>query len=166
MTSNLGTADLRKASIGFAKAGEAVTYEKMKEKVNDALKAHFRPEFLNRIDEVVVFHELSTEEIMDIVDLMVRRVREQLEGQGLGLELTLEAKRLLANKGYDPALGARPLRRAIQRLVEQPLSEKILLKEFSAGETIIVDADGEEIVFRSIGKLEPPPVELAGSASE
>ncbi len=166
MTSNLGTADLRKASIGFAKTGEAVTYEKMKEKVHDALKAHFRPEFLNRIDEVVVFHELSKEEVMEIVDLLTRRVREQLEGQGLGFELTLDAKRKLAEEGYDPALGARPLRRAIQRLVEQPLSERILQKEFSAGETIIVDVEEDEIVFRAIAKLEPPPVELAGSASE
>jgi len=165
MTSNLGTADLRKASIGFAKAGEAVTYEKMKEKVNDALKAHFRPEFLNRIDEVVVFHELSKEEVMEIVDLLTKRVREQLEGQGLGLELSNDAKRKLADEGYDPALGARPLRRAIQRLVEQPLSERILMKEFSAGETIIVDVEDGEIVFRSIGKLEPPPVELAGSGA-
>jgi ATP-dependent Clp protease ATP-binding subunit ClpC len=165
MTSNLGTADLRKASIGFAKTGEAVTYEKMKEKVNDALKAHFRPEFLNRIDEVVVFHELSREEVMEIVDLLTKRVREQLEGQGLGFELSLDAKRKLADEGYDPALGARPLRRAIQRLVEQPLSERILLKEFSAGETIIVDVEDGEIVFKAMGRIEPPPVELAGSGA-
>jgi ATP-dependent Clp protease ATP-binding subunit ClpC len=165
MTSNLGTADLRKASIGFAKANEAVTYERMKERVNDALKQHFRPEFLNRIDEVIVFHELSKEEVTEIVDLLIRRVRDQLEGQGLGLELTNEAKVLLADKGYDPALGARPLRRAIQRLVEQPLSERILMKDFAAGETIIVDAENDEIVFHSTGKLEPPPVELAGSGA-
>ena len=113
----------------------------------------------------MVFHELSKEEVMEIVDLLIKRVREQLEGQGLGFELTLEAKRLLAEEGYDPALGARPLRRAIQRLVEQPLSERILLKEFNAGETIIVDVEDDEIVFRSIAKLEPPPVELAGSGA-
>ena len=92
----------------------------MKEKVNDALKAHFRPEFLNRIDEVIVFHELSKDEVTEIVDLMIRRVRDQLESQGLGLELTQAAKYLLVDKGYDPALGARPLRRAIQRMVEDP----------------------------------------------
>src|SRR2546429_122856 len=126
MTSNLGTADLRKASIGFAKTGGDVTYEKMKEKVNEALKQHFRPEFLNRIDDVIVFHEPSREDIVSIVDLMIGRLREQLEGQGLGFELTLEAKELLAEKGYDPQLGARPLRRSIQRMIEQPLSEKIL----------------------------------------
>jgi ATP-dependent Clp protease ATP-binding subunit ClpC len=161
MTSNLGTADLRKATIGFAKTDEAVTYEKMKERVNEALKQHFRPEFLNRIDETIVFHELSRAEVTEIVDLMIRRVRDQLDSQGLGLELTSAAKELLAEKGYDPQLGARPLRRAIQRLVEDPLSERILWKEFRAGETVIVDAEAGEIVFRSIEGIEPPPVELA-----
>ena len=105
MTSNLGTADLRKASVGFGKSDEAVSYEKMKEKVNEALKQHFRPEFLNRIDEVIVFHELSKPEVTSIVDLMIKRVANQLEGQGLGIELTQEAKLHLADKGYDPTLG-------------------------------------------------------------
>src|SRR5206468_1842160 len=142
MTSNLGTADLRKAAIGFGPSSEAVTYEKMKERVMEELKRSFRPEFLSRIDEVIVFNELSQPEVTEIVDLMIKRVTEQLEGQGLGLELTPEAKLLLAKKGYDPQLGARPLRRAIQRQVEDPLSEKILWKEFHAGETIVVDVDG------------------------
>ncbi|HYH51298.1 MAG TPA: ATP-dependent Clp protease ATP-binding subunit [Acidimicrobiia bacterium] len=166
MTSNLGTADLRKASLGFAKADEAVTYERMKEKVNDELKRHFRPEFLNRIDEVIVFHELSRAEVTEIVDLMIKRVINQLEGQGITLDLTPAAKDLLAQKGYDPTLGARPLRRAIQRLVEDPLSERILWKEFRAGETVVVDADGDQIAFRSIEGIEPPPVETVGSGSE
>ncbi|HUJ64600.1 MAG TPA: ATP-dependent Clp protease ATP-binding subunit, partial [Acidimicrobiales bacterium] len=171
MTSNLGTADLRKASVGFAKTDEAVTYEKMKQKVHDALKAHFRPEFLNRIDDVIVFHELTKDEVTEIIDLMVKRVRDQLETQGLGLELTQAAKYFVVDKGYDSTLGARPLRRALQRMVEDPLSEKILWKEFRAGETIIVDVEqdaelGEPvIVFRSIEGLEPPPVELAGAGS-
>ena len=130
------------------------------------LKKVFRPELLNRIDEVIVFHELSREEVTEIVDLMIRRVSEQLEGQGFGFELTPAAKGLLAEKGYDPTLGARPLRRAIQQLVEDPLSERILWKEFTVGETIIVDAEGEEIVFRSIQGIEPPPVEMAGTSSE
>ncbi len=166
MTSNLGTADLRRASIGFAKADEAVTYEKMKEKVTEELKRHFRPEFLNRIDEVIVFAELTRDEVKAIVDLLIRRVAEQLEHQGIGLELTDAAKDLLARKGYDPSLGARPLRRAIQRLVEDPLSERILWKEFHAGETVVVDALGDEIVFRAVEGVEPPSVELAGSGSE
>ena len=168
MTSNLGTADLRKASIGFAKTSEAVTYEKMKEKVNDALKTHFRPEFLNRIDDVIVFHELTKEEVTQIVDLMIKRVVNQLEGQGITLELTPNAKLHLADKGYDPTLGARPLRRAIQQLVEDPLSERILWKEFRAGETIVVDVENHgtpeaELSFKAIGGFEPPPVELAGA---
>jgi ATP-dependent Clp protease ATP-binding subunit ClpC len=166
MTSNLGTADLRKATIGFSKSSEALTHERMKEKVNEALKVHFRPEFLNRIDEIIVFHELSKEEIIEIVDLLVVRIREQLEGQGLGFELTVDAKGLLADKGWDPQMGARPLRRAIQRLIEQPLSEKILAKEYEAGQTILIDGENGEIVFKVIPALEEtPPVELAGSGS-
>ena len=171
MTSNLGTADLRKTSVGFAKTSEAVTYEKMKLTVNDALKAHFRPEFLNRIDDVIVFHELTKDEVTEIIDLMIKRVRTSLESQGLGLELTQTAKYYVVDKGYDPTMGARPLRRALQRLVEDPLSEKILWKEFRAGETIIVDVEpdpetGEPvIVFRSIEGLQPPPVEMAGAGS-
>ncbi len=161
MTSNLGTADLRKASIGFQKTSEAVTYEKMKEKVGEALKQHFRPEFLNRIDDTIVFHELSRDEVTQIVDLMSKRLKDQLASQGLTLELTQAAKYLLAEKGYDPTLGARPLRRALQRMVEDTLSERILWKQFRAGETIIVDAEDGEIVFRSIEGIEPPPVELA-----
>src|SRR5688572_8362614 len=125
MTSNLGTADIRKANVGFAKQDEAVSYAKMKEKVNEALKQHFRPEFLNRIDDTIVFHELSKPEITQIVDLLIKRVQNQLVAQGLGLELTDAAKILLADKGYDATLGARPLRRAIQRMIEDPLSELI-----------------------------------------
>jgi len=163
MTSNLGTADLRKASVGFAKTSEAVTYERMKEKVHDALKNHFKPEFLNRIDEVIVFHELSREEVTEIVDLMIGRTRSQLESQGLGLEITQEAKFFLAEKGYQPELGARPLRRAIQQYVDDPLSERILTKEFRAGEIILADLADGELVFRSMPGVEPPPAELAGT---
>ncbi len=123
MTSNLGTQDLRKANVGFTKVDEAMNYERMKDKVNEALKQHFRPEFLNRIDDIIVFHELSQDEVTQMVDLMIKRLTGQLEGQGLGLELTTAAKQLLAKKGYDPQLGARPLRRAIQRMVEDAVSE-------------------------------------------
>lgn len=167
MTSNLGTADLRKAALGFSKVDEAVSYEKMKEKVGEALKKNFRPEFLNRIDETIVFHELSREEVKQIVDLMVRRVREQLESQGIGLELTEATKDFLATKGYDPQLGARPLRRAIQQHIEDPLSERILWKEFKANETVIADVDEDEdaIVFKSIETVGSVDVELAGSAA-
>jgi ATP-dependent Clp protease ATP-binding subunit ClpC len=143
----------------------------MKLKVNDALKQHFRPEFLNRIDDVIVFHELTKDEVTEIIDLMIKRVRSSLESQGLALELTQPAKYFVVEKGYDPTMGARPLRRALQRLVEDPLSEKILWKEFRAGETIIVDVEDDAetgepvIVFRSIEGLQPPPVEMAGAGS-
>ena len=168
MTSNLGTADLRKANVGFTKNDEAVSYERMKEKVNDALKAHFRPEFLNRIDDTIVFHELSIEEVTVIVDLMIARTAEQLKAQGLGLELTDAAKNWLARKGYDATLGARPLRRAIQRNVEDALSERILYKEFNAGEIIVVDVDTEtdEIVFSAIEGFDPEAVELEEAAAD
>src|SRR5215218_1162930 len=164
MTSNLGTADLRKASVGFSKADEAVSYAKMKEKVNDALKQHFRPEFLNRIDETIVFHELSKAEVVTMVDLMIKRVQEQLLSQGIGLELSSDAKLWLAEKGYDPTLGARPLRRAIQRQIEDPMSERILFKEFHAGETVLVDVGEDELTFRAIEGFEPPPVEELAEA--
>ncbi len=166
MTSNLGTRDLRKANLGFTKNDESVTYERMKEKVTESLKEHFRPEFLNRVDEVIVFHELSRSEVTEIVDLMVARVAVQLESQGMGLEVTVEAKHHLADKGYDPELGARPLRRAIQRLVEDPLSERLLLKEFKAGQIVVVDVEQDEgdpnqrlIVFKAVEGFEPPTVE-------
>ncbi len=172
MTSNLGTADLRKANVGFGKRDEAVSYEKMKAKVNDALKDHFRPEFLNRIDEVIVFHELSRDEVIKIVDLMMERVGEQLIGQGMGLQVSQDAKVFLGEMGYDPTLGARPLRRAIQRHVEDPLSERLLWKEFHAGQRILVDVEpdpdneGEQrICFSSEEGFEPPPIEELEAAA-
>ena len=171
MTSNLGTADLRKANLGFTKADEAVSYERMKAKIQDALKAHFRPEFLNRIDDTIVFHELSVPEVTRIVDLMTARLGVQLAGQGMGFELTDATKAHLAGQGYDPTMGARPLRRAIQRLIEDPLSERLLQKEFTAGDIVVVDveetpddpdaSDGRTIVFRAVAGFEPPTVELA-----
>jgi ATP-dependent Clp protease ATP-binding subunit ClpC len=170
MTSNLGTQNLRKPSMGFGQASSELTYEKMKERVVEELKKGFRPEFLNRIDEVIVFHELDTLEIKAIVDLMMKRVAEQLESQDVSIELTEVAKTHLAKVGYDPALGARPLRRAIQKYVEDPLSEKILWREYEAGDTIIVDVapseeSGEDgIVFRKAERTpDHPPVELAGA---
>jgi ATP-dependent Clp protease ATP-binding subunit ClpC len=184
MTSNLGTHNLRKASFGFGQSSEGATHEKMRDRVHEELKRSFRPEFLNRIDEVIVFHELSKAEVKSIVDLMIRRIEEQLRSQDVDIELTDAAKEFLANKGYDPALGARPLRRSIQRLVEDPLSEKILWQEFEAGDMIIVDVgkpepkdlevrqagssepsiDEDQIVFRKAARTpDHPPVELAGA---
>ncbi len=164
MTSNLGTRDLRKKTIGFQAEDEQVTYDKMREKVMEELKRYFRPEFLNRIDEIIVFHELSLDEVKEIVDLMMKRVRDQLSSQGLDLVLTEDAKAFLGKKGYDPELGARPLRRAIQRLLEDPLSEKVLLGEFKAGSTVVVDVDteNEELTFEMIEAPHRPPIEMAG----
>jgi ATP-dependent Clp protease ATP-binding subunit ClpC len=165
MTSNLGTVDASKAKgIGFSMDGDdEIPYEKVKEKVLHELKRSFRPELLNRIDEIIVFHSLSREQVKAAVDLEIKRPREQLKSKGLGLELTEAAKELLAEKGYDPALGARPLRRTIQRLMEDPLSEKVLWKEFRPGQTIMVDAKDGEIVFTSRDDVElelPEPVEV------
>jgi ATP-dependent Clp protease ATP-binding subunit ClpC len=168
MTSNLGTRDIQKGvSIGFAATtDEQGDYEKMKGKVEEELKRSFRPEFLNRIDEVIVFHSLTPEDVKRIVDLLMVRVRDQLKVKDVDIELTDAAKTLLAERGYDMALGARPLRRTIQRLVEDPLSEKLLYKEFRPGQTVLVDVRDGEIVFEG-GALFPPqdvpPVELAGS---
>ncbi len=163
MTSNLGTADLRKAAIGFGKGSDLITHERMKEKVNDALKQHFRPEFLNRIDDTIVFHELAREEVMAIADLFIGRLRDQLAVQGLGLELSAGAQGFLAEKGYDPELGARPLRRAVQQYVEDVLSEKLLNKEFHSGQTIVIDAadsaTGLELTFEGVEGL-PPSVDF------
>src|SRR6266545_3375807 len=168
MTSNLGTRDIAKgATLGFTSKPDAkVDYERMRDKVMDELKRHFRPEFLNRIDEVIVFHQLSPVEVKQIVDLMTRRVIEQLRSKDIALELTDAAKNLLAEKGYDPALGARPLRRTIQRMVEDPLSEKLLWKEFGASQLVVVDVQDGEIVFRSLDQaadIDVPPAELAGT---
>jgi len=171
MTSNLGTQDLRKANVGFGKNDEAMSYARMRDKVNEALKGHFRPEFLNRIDEVIVFHELGLPEVVQMVDLMSKRLISQLEGLGIGLELTHPAKELLAQRGYDPQLGARPLRRALQRLIEDPMSEKLLNKEFTAGQIIVVgveddpDRPGEQrMSFKAVEGFQPPAaVELAGA---
>ncbi len=168
MTSNLGTADLRRASIGFSKTSEAATHERMKEKVNAALKQHFRPEFLNRIDDTIVFHELTREEVMAIADMFIVRLREQLSNQGLGLELSKGAMNYLAEKGFDPELGARPLRRAVQTYVEDVLSEKILFKEFRAGQTIVIDAvegaEGPELSFEAVEGL-PPSVDFDAASN-
>jgi ATP-dependent Clp protease ATP-binding subunit ClpC len=137
----------------------------MRDRVDDELKKSFRPEFLNRIDEVIVFRSLTQEDVKNIVDLMMKRVREQLKAKDVEIELTDEAKTLLATQGYDQSLGARPLRRTIQRMVEDPLSEKLLWKEFRAGQTIIVDARDGEIVFDGApAPPDIPPVEFAGSS--
>jgi ATP-dependent Clp protease ATP-binding subunit ClpC len=166
MTSNLGTAELRKKAIGFAEKDDELNYDKMREKVMESLKKQFRPEFLNRVDEVIVFHELTRDEVKVIVELLIDRVRVQLESQAIDLVLSEGAKALLADKGYDPELGARPLRRAIQRMLEDPLSERVLQNDYPAGSTVLVDVDsddGDRLAFESVETPDQPPVELAES---
>ncbi len=145
MTTNLGTRDISKGfGLGFAAAGDTQTgYQRMKAKVTDELKQHFRPEFLNRVDDIIVFPALSEEEIVTIVDLMVAKLDERLRDKDMGIELTTGAKALLAERGYDPVLGARPLRRTIQREIEDALSEKILFAELTPGNVVLVDVEGE-----------------------
>ncbi|MCD2262841.1 ATP-dependent Clp protease ATP-binding subunit [Dietzia aurantiaca] len=145
-TSNLGTKDISKAvGMGFSGIGEQDAegqYERMKQKVNDELKKHFRPEFLNRIDEIVVFHQLTQDQIVQMVELMIGRVRSALKAKDMDIEVTNRAERLLAKRGFDPVLGARPLRRTIQREIEDTLSEKILFGEVAAGDLVTVDVEG------------------------
>ncbi len=168
MTSNLGTKNLGKQSLGFVAAVDNEdTYTRMKQQVNEELKQHFRPEFLNRIDEVIVFHQLTREQVKSIVDLMMRRVKDQLRSKDLDIELTEDAKTWLAENGYDPQLGARPLRRTIQREVEDVLSERLLLGDFRAGQLIVGDIEEDKMVFRAVdAPPDSPPVELAGSVDD
>jgi ATP-dependent Clp protease ATP-binding subunit ClpC len=142
LTTNLGTRESSKSigGLGFGTDSNEGDYERMKNRVNDDLKQHFRPEFLNRIDDIIVFHQLSKDEIIKIVDMMIARLDVQLRNKDMGIELTSEAKSLLADKGYDKALGARPLRRTIQREIEDVLSEKILFGDIEPGQIIVVDA--------------------------
>ncbi len=179
-TTNLGTSDISKAvGLGFSASNdETSNYERMKSKVNDEVKKHFRPEFLNRIDDTIVFHQLTEEEIITMVDLMIARVEVQLRNKDMELELTTMAKKLLAKRGFDPVLGARPLRRTIQREIEDQLSEKILFGEVEPGQIVLVDTenwDGEgsgedaRFVFRGAAKTlrvpDAPLVDLDSAPS-
>jgi ATP-dependent Clp protease ATP-binding subunit ClpC len=145
LTTNLGTRDVAKAvSLGFQASEDADSnYERMKQKVNDELKQHFRPEFLNRIDDTIVFHQLTEEQILGIVDIMVMRIETQLRNKDMGLELTPAGKLWLAKKGWDPVMGARPLRRTIQREIEDALSERILFNELRPGQIVVIDCEGD-----------------------
>ena len=171
MTTNLGTRDIAKGlNLGFSNADDTKTsYERMKAKANDELKNHFRPEFLNRIDDIIVFHQLSKAEIIEIVDLMLARLDERLRDKDMGIELTQPAKELLAERGYDPVLGARPLRRTIQRDIEDQLSEKILFGDLKPGQIVVVGVEGEgaEAKFTFAGEdkaeiADVPPIVAEG----
>ena len=176
-TSNLGTRDISKAvGMGFSSTGEtdeAGQYARMKSKVNEELKKHFRPEFLNRIDDIVVFHQLTQAQIVEMVDLLLGRLRKALADKDMELEVSEQAKDLLAKRGFDPVLGARPLRRTIQREIEDHLSEEILFGNVRDGEIVTVDVDnwdggqrteGATFVFGS--KPKPVPVVVPETAPE
>jgi ATP-dependent Clp protease ATP-binding subunit ClpC len=168
MTTNLGTRDIAKGvNLGFAATSDVASgYERMKTKVTDELKQHFRPEFLNRVDDVIVFHQLTPEEIVRIVDLMIEKVDDRLKDRDMGIELTPAAKQLLADRGFDPVLGARPLRRTIQREIEDALSERILFNELRPGQIVLVDVEGEgrEATFTFVGNPKLPDTELPDTA--
>ena len=145
MTTNLGSRDISKGvGLGFSMGDDVEgNYDRMKLKVNEELKQHFRPEFLNRLDDVIVFHQLTRPEILQIVELMVTSLDDRLKDKDMGLILTDQAKELLVDKGYDQSLGARPMRRTIQREIEDVLSEKILFGELTAGNLVVVGVEGE-----------------------
>ncbi|CAB4667211.1 unannotated protein [freshwater metagenome] len=175
MTTNLGSRDVSKGVLlGFAPENDDETaYERMKAKVQQELKQHFRPEFLNRIDDTIVFHQLTQDEIVSIVDLMIAALDLRLQDMNMGIELTFGAKALLAERGYDPVMGARPLRRTIQRDLEDPLSEKMLFGDIPQGSIVVVDVTGEgderEFTFTATPKTElpdSPPIEAAGTIAE
>jgi ATP-dependent Clp protease ATP-binding subunit ClpC len=164
MTTNLGTRDISKGglSVGFARQGESTgSYDRMKNRVQEELKQHFRPEFLNRVDDIIVFHQLDRDEIFSIVDLMIAKVDDRLKDRDMAIELRPAAKDLLSQRGYDPVLGARPLRRTIQREIEDSLSEKILFGELRPGQIVIVDTEGSgetaKFTFNGVPKPEVVP---------
>ena len=167
MTTNLGTRDISKSvATGFQSGTDTQTgYNRMRARVTEELKQHFRPEFLNRVDDVVVFPQLTQDEIIEIVDMFVGRLEKRLKDKDMGIELTPAAKVLLATRGYDPAMGARPLRRTIQREIEDQLSEKILFGELHAGDIVVVDVDGEgdDAKFTFAGNTKPRIPEIAPS---
>ena len=174
MTTNLGSREMaRRVPVGFQQVGDdAGSYERMQGRVMESLKEHFRPEFLNRVDDIIVFPQLSETEILQIVDLFVARLAERLREQDMSIELTDKAKVLMATKGYDPSMGARPLRREMQRNLEDPLSEKILFGEIKHGEKITVAVEGEgelqKFVFSSapLGELDSASFEKAFKQNE
>ncbi|HKZ50796.1 MAG TPA: AAA family ATPase, partial [Dehalococcoidia bacterium] len=156
MTSNLGTQELQRPSLGFlpAQKQSKSERERLKSAVERALREAFRPEFLNRVDEIIVFDTLTGEDLAKIVELMLQEMRRRLADEGLALELTEAAKAQLVREGYDPNFGARPLRRTIQRRVENPLAKLVLGGQFRQGETILVDYTEEEFSFSQRVKAE------------
>jgi len=169
MTSNIGASEIaRNTPLGFSvgDAEHGMTYDDMKNRVMGELKKVFRPEFLNRIDDVIVFHKLQKDEIKQIVDLLLRRIRTSLAERDLQLDLSEGAEDFLVEKGWDPAMGARPLRRAIQRYIEDPLADFVLKSELVPGGTVVVEPapEGDEReMLLSIVKPEKPVPAAVGA---
>jgi len=175
MTSNIGASTISKnQTLGFSVGDDSgLSYDEMKDRIMGELKKVFRPELLNRIDEVIVFHKLTREEIMTIVELLMKRLRDQMGEHEAAIELTESAKELLVDKGYDPTMGARPLRRAIQRFIEDPLADFVLGRSLEPGSTILIDRKNEDEVDITIipGEITPekvtvPPDEPQDSADD
>jgi ATP-dependent Clp protease ATP-binding subunit ClpC len=175
MTSNIGASTISKnQTLGFSVGDDSgLSYDEMKDRIMGELKKVFRPELLNRIDEVIVFHKLTKDEIMVIVELMMKRLRDQMGEHEAAIELTDSAKELLVDKGYDPTMGARPLRRAIQRYIEDPLADFVLGRELGSGATILVDRKNEDEVDITVipaeitpEKVTVPPEEPVDSADD
>ncbi|HWM09084.1 MAG TPA: AAA family ATPase, partial [Solirubrobacteraceae bacterium] len=171
MTSNIGASEIaRNTPLGFTVGDDdhGMTYDDMKNRVTGELKKVFRPEFLNRIDEVIVFHKLTKEEIKTIVDLLLRRIRSQLAERELQLDLTEAAEDFLVDKGWDPAMGARPLRRAIQRYIEDPLADFVLRSELEPQATVLVEKAPEEderdLILTVVKPEKPVPAAVGGKS--
>jgi ATP-dependent Clp protease ATP-binding subunit ClpC len=171
MTTNLGTKDIAKGvNLGFTQSNDTTgSYDRMKIRVQEELKQHFRPEFLNRVDETIVFPPFTPEEILTIVDLNIAEVENRLKSKDMGIELTPAAKDLLAKRGWDPVMGARPLRRTIQREIEDTLAEKLLFGEIHAGQLVLVDVEGEKaeakFTFKGTATSPVPEIPPVGAAT-
>jgi ATP-dependent Clp protease ATP-binding subunit ClpC len=183
MTSNVGATDIaRNTPLGFSLSDETgITYDDMKNRIMGQLKKVFRPEFLNRLDEVIVFHKLSKDEIKLIVELLMRHLRQTMAERELQIELSEEGKDFLVEKGWDPAMGARPLRRAIQRFIEDPLADEVLKTSMAPGSTVLVERDeeahrradagegDEQLKITILPPVEPPaeqPVAVGGGEGD
>ena len=164
MTSNIGTRETKKGrSLGFHRTDIRSSYDQMKDRVMEETKRIFNPEFLNRIDEIIVFHHLGKSEIHTIIDLLIEEVSQRMEKKEMTITLTPNAKEFLAEKGYDPTFGARPLRRIIQKHIEDPLAEEILKGSFNEGSEVFIGRKGDELIFRgkkeSVNDQSPAPIE-------
>jgi ATP-dependent Clp protease ATP-binding subunit ClpC len=166
MTTNLGTKDITAGPVGFQIEGDTATgYDRMRGKVVEELKKHFKPEFLNRVDETIVFPQLTPAELLQIVDLFLKRLGERLLDRDMTVDLTTPAKERLIEVGFDPALGARPLRRAVQHEIEDRLSERILHGELNSGDHVHVDFVGGEFVFTTTSRGEAVGVGVNATAA-